>query len=105
MPAKISGITTPEPVASPRGAGTGGVVSDKLPAEASAAAPAAQTGDQVTLTASARSLQKLADAVAAAPAVDAAKVASIKQALANGTYSIDSRRTAEKLLQLDGSLK
>ncbi|HLW26004.1 MAG TPA: flagellar biosynthesis anti-sigma factor FlgM [Steroidobacteraceae bacterium] len=104
MPAKITGYTTSEPVAPAKGSSAGGVVADKL-APPAGAAPAAQPADQVTLTASARALQKLADAVAAAPAVDAAKVASIKQAIAGGTYSVDAGRVADKLLKVDGSLK
>ncbi len=106
MPGKITGYTSSEPLSPPKGAVTGSVVPEKLPVEsAPGTAAAAQSGDQLTLTPSARSLQKLADAVAAAPAVDAAKVAAVKQALANGTYAIDSKRIADKLLKLDGSLK
>ncbi len=107
MPAKIGGYSTSEPLAAPKGSSTGGVVADKTQtdAAAAAAASASQTGDHVTLTTSARSLQKLADAVAQAPAVDTAKVASVKQALANGTYQIDSSSIAGKMLQFEHGLK
>ena len=57
------------------------------------------------LTSSARSLQKLSDAVAQAPVVNAAKVSSIKQALANGTYQVDSGRVADKMIQFENGLK
>ena len=105
MPSKITGVTTPEPVVPPKGAGTGGAVNDKLQGEAASGSTASQPNDQVTLTASARSLQKLSDAVAASPVVDSAKVAATKAAIANGTYRIDAQSVANKLLKLDGSLR
>lgn len=103
MSAKITGYSTSEPVAPPKGAGTGGVASDKPTSEAAGTTP--QASDQVTLTASARSLQKLSDAVAAAPVVNSAKVAQVKQAIASGTYQVDPARVAGKLLEFDGQLK
>ena len=81
--------STTEPLAPPKGSSTGSVA-DKSQGEASAAAATtSQTGDHVTLTDSARSLQKLSDAIAQAPVVNAAKVASIKQAVSSGTYKVD----------------
>ena len=106
MPAKISGYSTSEPLAPPKGSSSGGVAADKT--QADAAAPSSsppQTADQVTLTSSARSLQKLSDAVAQAPVVNAAKVASIKQALTNGTYQVDVGRVADKIIQFENGLK
>jgi len=105
VPAKISGYTTSEPLAAPKGSSPGGVVADKAQADAAASAATSQTGDHVTLTSSARSLQKLSDAVAQAPVVNSDKVASIKQALANGTYQIDSSSVADKMLQFERGLK
>lgn len=105
MPSKISGLPTSEPLAPPKGSNTGSVAADKGPADAPAASPSAQTGDQVTLTTSARSLQKLSDAIAQTPVVDAAKVASIKQALSSGSYAIDASRVADKMLLAERGLK
>jgi len=105
VPSKISGLPTSEPLAPPKGSNTGSVAADKGPTDAPAAGPAAQTGDQVTLTTSARSLQKLSDAIAQTPVVDAAKVASIKQALSGGTYTIDASSIADKMLQAERGLK
>jgi negative regulator of flagellin synthesis FlgM len=107
VPAKIGGYSTSEPLAPPKGSSTGGVAADKTQTDAAAApsSSTAQTGDQVTLTSSARSLQKLSDAVAQAPVVNAAKVSSIKQALANGTYQVDSGRVADKIIQFENGLK
>jgi len=105
VPAKISGYPATEPVAPLKGSNTGSAVTDKPQGEAAGAATASQTGDQVTLTSSARSLQKLSEAVAQAPVVDAKKVASIKQAVNSGAYQVDSARVADKILQFESGLK
>jgi len=102
--AKISGISTTEPLAPPKGSSTGSV--DRSQGEGSAAAATkSQTGDQVTLTDSARSLQKLSEAIAQAPVVNSTKVAAIKRAVSNGTYKVDSASVADKLLQFESGLK
>jgi negative regulator of flagellin synthesis FlgM len=106
VPAKISGYPASEPLAPLKGSNSGGVVADKTQSDASAApAATSQTGDHVTLTDSARSLQKLSEAVAQAPVVNAEKVASIKQALQSGTYQVDAGRVADKILQSERGLK
>jgi negative regulator of flagellin synthesis FlgM len=102
---KISGISTAEPVAKPTGSGGSGVVADKSQSEGSASGATAQTGDHVTLTDSARSLQKIEEAVAKTPVVNAEKVAAVKQSIASGTYTIDSGRIAGKMLQYERGLK
>ena len=104
MTNKISGISTAEPVAKPAGSGGNGVVTDKSQGEGSAPA-ASHTGDHVTLTHSARALQKIEEAVARTPVVNADKVASVKQAISSGNYKIDAGRIAGKLLQFERGLK
>jgi negative regulator of flagellin synthesis FlgM len=105
VPSKISGLPTSEPLAPPKGSNTGGVAADKTPTDSAAASATAQTGDHVTLTTSGRSLQKLSEAIAQAPVVDAAKVASIKQAVSGGSYAINASSTADKMLQAERGLK
>ena len=106
MTDKISAYSAPEPIAPVKGSNSNSVVADKAQGEASAAGtPAAQTGDTVTLTDSARSLQKIEEAVARAPVVNASKVAAVKQAIHSGTYQVDAGRVAEKLLQFERGLK
>ncbi len=106
MTNKISGYSAPEPVVPVKSSNNGGTVADKLqsdgPAAAKSGTPAA---DQVTLTSSARSLQKLEETIASTPVVNTAKVAAVKQQLSSGTYQIDSSRVAGKLLQVDGGLR
>ena len=65
---------------------------------------AAQGGDSVTLTNSARTLQKLSDAIAATPVVDGARVEAVKNRIAQNTYKVDSLKVAAKLLVADGEL-
>jgi negative regulator of flagellin synthesis FlgM len=101
---KISGISTAEPVAKPSGS-SGGVVTDKSQGEGSAAPAAAHAKDQVTLTDSARSLQKIEEAVAKTPVVNAGKVAAVKHAISSGNYKINAGRVAGKLLKYERGLK
>ena len=105
MPSKISGLPTSEPLAPPKGSNTGGVAADRTPTDSAAASATAQTADQVTLTTSGRSLQKLSEAIAQAPVVDTAKVSSVKEAVSSGSYSIDASRIADKMLQAERGLK
>ncbi len=106
MTAKISAYSNAEPVAPIKGSNGNSVVTDKSQGEASAAnASASQTGDTVTLTDSARSLQKIEEAVAKAPVVNAAKVAAVKQAVSSGTYQVKAGQVADKLLQFERGLK
>ena len=105
MTDKISGISIAEPVAKPTGSGSNAVAADKSQKEGSAATSKAQTADHVTLTDSARSLQKIEEAVAKTPVVNAAKVAAVKQAINSGTYQINVARVAGKLLQFERGLK
>jgi negative regulator of flagellin synthesis FlgM len=104
---KISGYQATEPLAPTKGSTVSGTAADKAQGDATAGAPAAttQTGDHVTLTDSARTLQKIEEAVAKAPVVNAAKVAAVKQAVTSGTYQIDAGRVAGKLLQFERGLK
>ena len=104
MTDKISGISTAEPIAKPTGSG-GGVVTDKSQGESSAAPAAAPPKDHVTLTDSARSLQKIEEAVAKTPVVNADKVAAVKQAITSGNYKVDAGRVAGKLLKYEHGLK
>jgi negative regulator of flagellin synthesis FlgM len=109
VPNKISGYNSAQPVAPVKGAKGSAAVADKSGSNATSAtapaAPASKSSDHVTLTDSARSLQKIEEAIARAPAVDTAKVATIKEAVSAGTYKIDTGRVADKLLQFERGLK
>jgi negative regulator of flagellin synthesis FlgM len=103
---KIDGYKTSQPLISATTKGAKGAAAGKSGAISSGAETAdAGNADQVTLTQSARSLQKIAEAVANAPVVNASKVESAKLAVNGGTYKIDSGRVADKILQFEKSLK
>jgi negative regulator of flagellin synthesis FlgM len=103
---KISGVSAAaEPVAPVKGSSSNAVAAEKQGETTGANAAAAQPSDQVTLTSSARSMQKLEETIAQTPVVNASKVAAVKQAISSGTYQIDSGRVADKLLQFESGLK
>ncbi len=106
MPTRINGYNSPPPITTANGSkGVQGV--EKAPSDAPAVSSTASTAaaDQVTLTGSSRTLQKLGEAVAAAPVVNTAKVASVRQAIQNGTYQVDAGKVADKLIQFEAGLK
>ena len=105
MTQKIGGFSTSDPVAALKGSRSGAV--SQKEGEAAAAAPAgtAQSGDHLTLTSSARSLQKLEEAVSHAPVVNSAKVASVKHSVESGTYQVNSSSVADKLIKFERGLK
>ncbi len=106
MPTKISGYNTPDPLQAPKGSSAPATVADKGRSDAPSAttAPPAPTADQVTLTGSARTLQKLGDAIANTPVVNPAKVAAVKQAVQSGSYQVAPARVADKLIQFEQDL-
>jgi negative regulator of flagellin synthesis FlgM len=108
VPDKISGYKATQPLAPVKGAKANTAVADQPGSDTAAttvSTAAAQSSDHVTLTDSARSLQKIEEAIAKAPVVDTAKVAAIKQAVSSGTYQVDTGRVADKLLQFERGLK
>ena len=106
MTDKISAYSTTEALAPVKGSNSSGVVADKPQGEASASnASTPKAADTVTLTNSARSLQKLEEAVAKTPVVNPEKVAAVKSALNAGTYQVDAGRVAGKLLKFERGLR
>jgi negative regulator of flagellin synthesis FlgM len=103
---KIDGYKTSQPLVGATTKGAKGAATGKTGAVSSGVASAdAGAADQVTLTQSARSLQKVAEAVANAPVVNSSKVESAKLAINSGTYKVDSGRVADKILQFENLLK
>ncbi len=105
MTNKISGFSAAEPVVPAKGSASSATVSDRQGEAAEAGASTAATGDQLTLTSSARSLQKIEETIAQTPVVNSSKVAAVKQSISSGTYQVDSGRVADKLLQFESGLK
>jgi negative regulator of flagellin synthesis FlgM len=61
-------------------------------------------GSSVQITGTARQMASLEQAVRDLPAVNDAKVAQISAAIEQGTYKVDSRDIANKLIQMEQSL-
>lgn len=57
--------------------------------------------DKVTLTDSARLMQRLEAAVANAPSVDQKRIDDLKQQIANGAYHVDPHRVAQQVTQFE----
>ncbi|HKM36923.1 MAG TPA: flagellar biosynthesis anti-sigma factor FlgM [Thiopseudomonas sp.] len=64
----------------------------------------AASGESVQLSKDARQLQNLSAKIADMPSIDSEKVAQLKQAIADGSYQVDSQRVASKMLSLDAQL-
>ena len=58
-------------------------------------------GDTVKITQSGMLLSKLEELVQRAPVVDAERVAAFKEAIASGSYEIDDRQVADRLLKFE----
>jgi negative regulator of flagellin synthesis FlgM len=107
---RISGYKASEPLTTVKGSNSGAQAVDKAQGSAASASTAASSStssaaDQVTLTGSAITLQKLGEAVANAPVVNTQKVATVKTSIQNGTYKVDAGRVADKILQFENGLK
>ncbi|MCW3150171.1 flagellar biosynthesis anti-sigma factor FlgM [Stutzerimonas stutzeri] len=86
-----------------------GVQSNERPASQPASSDAARNansasataGESVQLSPEAQRLQQAVDKLNDQPTVDQERVAKLKQAIADGSYQVDSQRVASKLLAFE----
>lgn len=96
MNPKINGISGGSPrIESGQRSGDVGKTNDAAPA----AAP-----DQVSLTESARLMVRLEKILEDLPTVDRDRVDQIKQAIADGTYSVNAEKVAAEVLRMEMDL-
>ncbi len=78
------------------------VAADRSAAESGATPQAAPADSQVKLSNQAQQLQAIEEKLRDLPEIDSARVAQIKEAIADGSYKIDNGRIADKLIALEG---
>lgn len=98
MPDPIQGVNTTLPIGGATATGQSNAAQGNAPAAGAATGPAADTAD---VGHTAGLLSTIAEAAGQAPDVDEAKVATLRQAIADGTYQVDPGKIAGKLLDLE----
>ncbi len=63
------------------------------------------TADTVSISDNAAQLGKIGNASDAKPVVDTQRVEEVKQAINNGSYEVDPKKIADKMMQFESILK
>ena len=100
MSSKINGID-----GGPASPGAGRVSQRNAVESGGAAAGTSSTPESVHITDVASQLAALEQAVQTLPAVDTARVATLRTAIEQGTYTVSSDQIADHLTQLEQSLE
>lgn len=86
-----------------RSRNSAGISTDTSTAGASKGASTSKS-DHVILSGEAQALQRLEAKINGSPEIDSARVAKIKEAIANGSFEINADRIAERMLNSDDLL-
>lgn len=92
---------TPAPSGGVRGTAAAGPAEKAAGTTDAKAASASASGEAVHLSPEAQQLQKITDTLREQPVVDSARVAQLKQAIADGSYQVDAERVASKMLDFE----
>ncbi|AIR90047.1 flagellar biosynthesis anti-sigma factor FlgM [Pseudomonas cremoricolorata] len=92
---------TPAPSGGVRGNAAAGPAEKAAGATDAKPASATSSGEAVHLSPEAQQLQKITDTLREQPVVDSARVAQLKQAIADGSYQVDAGRVASKMLDFE----
>lgn len=74
----------------------------EVPSQVGASLDAAK--DRVSLTATATQLQSMQQEIAALPVVDEQKVATLRAAIEDESYQVDSQKLARNMIDFEGNL-
>jgi negative regulator of flagellin synthesis FlgM len=94
----VTPSTTPRTSSSQPGSRSEAATDGKAPGTVG---QAGQGGEPVQLSQEAQQLQSVSDKLRDLPVVDSEKVARLKQAISDGSYQVDSKRVASKLLDFE----
>lgn len=78
-----------------------GTAAPSSSAKTTTEAASPSTGEAVHLSSEAQRLQTISDKLRDQPVVNSARVAELKQAIADGSYKVDSNRVASKLINYE----
>jgi len=102
MSIEINGLDGPRPHGSdPSQAAS---QTDAKSAQTPQPADAGRAGDTVDLTDAAQQLARLESQIREQPVVDSQRVAEVRQAINDGSYQVDARGVAQKLMQFEAYL-
>lgn len=103
MPNPIGGVNASDPVGAAGAAGQA-ASSQGLPGGQPAAANPAPAQDSADVGGTQQLLATIANAAAAVPGTDEARIGELQKAIADGTYQVDPQQIAQNLLGLDAAL-
>lgn len=104
MSSKIGGVESTSTAALSTGRSNTQRSSDAAGGSTQASGGSSPASEDVQITGAARNLASLEQAVKDLPAVNTAKVAQLSTAIEQGTYTVNSRHIADKLMQMDKEL-
>lgn len=98
MAIEINGVNGPRTQGTETGQVSSAQSNNQAPAQTQAEAA---RGDSVNLTEAGRQLARLEGEIRDQPVVDAQRVEAVRESVNDGTYTVDNRAVAQKLVQYE----